>query len=85
MMYFSNMDDVGMTIWPTHRVVHSVKGFERASFLERCGEYFDVDETPYGSDNEEEAKAAFLKNSNPKGNRLSPSDFICAEKAPSFC
>jgi uncharacterized protein (DUF1015 family) len=67
MMYFSNMDDVGMTIWPTHRVVHSVKGFERASFLERCGEYFDVDETPYGSDNEEEAKAAFLKKLESKG------------------
>ncbi|MBI5235556.1 MAG: DUF1015 domain-containing protein [Deltaproteobacteria bacterium] len=67
MMYFSNMDDVGMTIWPTHRVVHSVKGFERAAFHERCGEYFDIDETPYGPDNEEPAKAAFLKRLESKG------------------
>lgn len=60
MMYFSNMDDVGMTIWPTHRVVHGVNGFEPASFLERCGEYFDIDEMPYDS-NEEGVKAAFLR------------------------
>ena len=41
MMYFSNMDDEGMTIWPTHRVVHSLKNFDADSFLASCKEYFD--------------------------------------------
>jgi len=61
MMYFSNMDDEGMTIWPTHRVVHSLKGFEAGQFLARCSEYFDVREFAYSSATEAEVRSAFLK------------------------
>ncbi len=60
MMYFSNMDDEGMTIWPTHRIIHSLKGFEPSSFTKQCAEYFDTEEFPFNS-NEASARSAFLK------------------------
>ncbi|MBI2400677.1 MAG: DUF1015 domain-containing protein [Deltaproteobacteria bacterium] len=61
MMYFSNMDDEGMTIWPTHRVVHSLKDFDADAFLSRCKEYFDCREFSYAASSEPEVRASFLK------------------------
>jgi uncharacterized protein (DUF1015 family) len=61
MMYFSNMDDEGMTIWPTHRVVHSLKGFEADSFLAKCKEHFDVKEFAYTAASEATVRSTFLK------------------------
>ncbi|OGP14638.1 MAG: hypothetical protein A2052_02545 [Deltaproteobacteria bacterium GWA2_54_12] len=61
MMYFSNMDDEGMTIWPTHRVVHSLKDFDADAFLSKCKEYFDCREFAYAASSEPEVRASFLK------------------------
>ena len=61
MMYLSNMDDEGMTIWPTHRVVHSLKGFDAASFLAECARYFVVTEFAYNPSNEARARKDFLE------------------------
>lgn len=61
MMYFSNMDDEGMTIWPTHRIVHSIKDFDPKKFVERCGEFFDVEEFPYNASSEQQVRVEFLK------------------------
>lgn len=61
MMYLSNMDDTGMTIWPTHRVVHSLKDFDAASFLAECSKYFAVTEFAYDSSNEAAVRKEFLK------------------------
>lgn len=61
MMYFSNMDDEGMTIWPTHRVVHSLNGFDPDRFLASCGEFFETREFAYEASTEPGVRAAFLK------------------------
>ena len=61
MMYFSNMDDEGMTIWPTHRVVHSLKGFDADGFVAKCAEHFDISEFPYKSTDEPKVREQFLK------------------------
>ncbi len=42
MMTFVNMDAEGLTILPTHRVVHGLKNFDATAFLERAKKYFDV-------------------------------------------
>jgi uncharacterized protein (DUF1015 family) len=42
MMTFVNMDSKGLVILPTHRVVHSVKNFDREKFLEGARKYFEV-------------------------------------------
>ncbi|MBI5902173.1 MAG: DUF1015 domain-containing protein [Deltaproteobacteria bacterium] len=61
MMYFSNMDDEGMTICPTHRVIHSLKSFDGDGFIGRCKEFFDINEFSYNDNTEPEVRARFLK------------------------
>lgn len=60
MMYFSNMDDQGMTIWPTHRVIHSLKGFDAYSFIKECKNYFDFEEFAFDDRSEPEARKNFI-------------------------
>ncbi len=43
MMTFVNMDAQGLVILPTHRVVHSLAGFDPARFLESLQPYFAVE------------------------------------------
>jgi uncharacterized protein (DUF1015 family) len=42
MMTFVNMDAPGITILPTHRVVHGLEGFSGAAFAEKAAEFFTV-------------------------------------------
>lgn len=42
LMYFSNMDDQGMTIFPTHRVLFGLPSFDAQAFLEKLKEHFEV-------------------------------------------
>ncbi|MBI5561983.1 MAG: DUF1015 domain-containing protein [Deltaproteobacteria bacterium] len=60
MMYFSNMDDEGMTIWPTHRVIRGLAGFDAKAFIGQCNPYFDLEEMPCAPDNGETARKEFL-------------------------
>ena len=43
MMTFVNMDSDGLVILPTHRVVHSLEGFDPATFRARAEEFFTVE------------------------------------------
>lgn len=42
MMTFVNMESKGLVILPTHRVVHSLKNFDREKFLDGARKYFEV-------------------------------------------
>lgn len=42
MMTFVNMDSPGLTILPTHRVVHGLTNFDPADFLKRVSKYFET-------------------------------------------
>ncbi len=44
MMTLVNMHDPGLTILPTHRVVHSLDGFDPASFLSQASSDFEIGE-----------------------------------------
>lgn len=44
MMTFVNMDAPGITILPTHRVVHGIEGFSSPDFITRASAYFDIKE-----------------------------------------
>jgi uncharacterized protein (DUF1015 family) len=61
MMYFSSMDGEGLDIFPTHRVIHSLRGFEGETFLEICQEYFDLEELAFDYDTEGGVREEFLK------------------------
>jgi len=44
-MFFTNMHDPGLIIYPTHRLVHSLPGFAQEAFIESCRKYFSVAES----------------------------------------
>jgi uncharacterized protein (DUF1015 family) len=46
MMTFVNMDAPGITILPTHRVLHGLKDFNTRSFAKSAEQYFTLDELP---------------------------------------
>jgi len=48
MMSFVNMDSDGLVILPTHRVVHSLPGFDPAAFAGAAEEFFTVEALPAG-------------------------------------
>lgn len=42
MMYFTNMFDSGLIVYPTHRIIHSLNSFNPAQLKSGVGEYFDL-------------------------------------------
>ena len=46
MMYLTDMNDEGLTILPSHRLVKSCKGFRIDTFLEKAGQWFEIHELP---------------------------------------
>jgi len=45
-IFLTRMEDPGLLILPTHRVVHGLQGFDQAGFVERVREQFEVEELP---------------------------------------
>lgn len=43
LMYFANMEDQGMLIFPTHRLVYGLKDFDLPALLEALDEYFEME------------------------------------------
>jgi len=46
MMTFVNIDSDGLEILPTHRVVHSLHGFDASRFIKRADEFFEINSLP---------------------------------------
>lgn len=65
LMYFSNMDDEGLTVFPTHRLIYGVKDFNPPVFEERLAENFDIERFPQPF--AEEGRSRFLKRLREKG------------------
>ncbi|MGE4545149.1 MAG: DUF1015 domain-containing protein [Pedobacter sp.] len=43
LMYFANMEDQGMSIFPTHRLVYGLESFRLEPFLSELSVYFEVE------------------------------------------
>jgi uncharacterized protein (DUF1015 family) len=43
MMYFANMEDQGMLIFPTHRLIFNIPDFSIPTLLQSLGKYFSVE------------------------------------------
>jgi uncharacterized protein (DUF1015 family) len=41
-IFLANMDDPGLLVFPTHRVVHGLAGFDVAQVIERARRFFEV-------------------------------------------
>jgi uncharacterized protein (DUF1015 family) len=70
MMYFTGMEDEGLDLLPTHRVVHSLEGLEAETFLDICMEYFDLEELPFDDNTEPGVRKEFLKKMEGGGGEL---------------
>ncbi len=60
MMMFVNMDGDGLTVLAAHRLLKNIVNLDRTSFLERAGEYFEI-ETFSKEEDGKDPKAAALK------------------------
>ncbi len=60
MMYFSSMEDPGILIFPTHRVVN-LPDFSPSSFLEKIEALFTIEKFPFASHHEGEARGNLLQ------------------------
>jgi len=60
MMYLSSMNDEGLTILPSHRLLKSVPEFDVEAFIERVGHWFDINVFPLDNQNQAE-RAAGMK------------------------
>jgi uncharacterized protein (DUF1015 family) len=52
MMYLTNMDDVGLTILPSHRLIKRCEPFELKTFLEKLKQWFEISVLPFSNSNE---------------------------------
>ena len=46
MMFVAAVEDPGMVVFPTHRLVHSLHGFDEAKFLAELDRFFDRSDAP---------------------------------------
>ncbi|MFH0814440.1 MAG: DUF1015 domain-containing protein [Pseudomonadota bacterium] len=51
MMYFTNMNDVGLVILPTHRLVKNID-FNPAQFFNQAQQYFEIETIPASPEND---------------------------------
>ncbi len=52
MIYLSNLDDPGLVVLPTHRLVHGLEGVDLPTVLEQVAPFFDVVAEPLPEDTE---------------------------------
>jgi uncharacterized protein (DUF1015 family) len=65
-MFLSNMDEEGLTVLPTHRLIKETPGVELDHILDRMKMYFDVEERPVEGGSKEGIKA-FINDLTEKG------------------
>jgi len=46
MMFFTNLDDEGLVIFPTHRIIHSLPAYDGSSLMATLQQHFDVQVFP---------------------------------------
>lgn len=53
MIYLVDMEHPGLVVFPTHRLVRDLPNFDKEAVLEKCSEFFYIDEKE-GTDTMEE-------------------------------
>ncbi|TAG04570.1 MAG: DUF1015 domain-containing protein [Cytophagia bacterium] len=47
LMWFTNTASSSLGVFPTHRIIHSLKNFDEKDFFDTISEYFDIEETTH--------------------------------------
>ncbi len=64
----TNMDDEGLTVFPTHRLLYGLDRFTLDSFLSELSQYFDIEETVFNEELEKEKRELFFQRLKDKAN-----------------
>jgi len=59
-MFLANMEEDGLTVLPTHRLVDYRNGLDSGNILKKAAEYFDIEEFPFTPDSEPEERRNLL-------------------------
>lgn len=76
MMYLTSMDDEGLMILPSHRLIKRCDTFTAGTFFERIGEWFEIEEVPYSKTGGQTAVASFKRALAEKGQSRSTIGFF---------
>ncbi|HTJ47386.1 MAG TPA: DUF1015 domain-containing protein [Kofleriaceae bacterium] len=57
-IFLASMDDPGLIVLPTHRIVHGLTGFSKDTLLERAREWFIVDKIAGGASDMDKVRAS---------------------------
>jgi uncharacterized protein (DUF1015 family) len=57
-IFLASMDDPGLVVLPTHRIVHGLDGFSKDTLVTRAREYFIVDKIAGGATDAEKVRAS---------------------------
>ncbi|MGC8810204.1 MAG: DUF1015 domain-containing protein [bacterium] len=61
MVYFTNLEDEGLLILPTHRVISGLPDFQAPLFLEHIQQHFSVESFPFSAPDHKAAASNFLR------------------------
>jgi len=61
MMYLTSMDDEGLTILPSHRLIRRCDAFSPEAFFEKVGQWFDFEQMPFSKTHGKPAVASFKR------------------------
>lgn len=59
-MFLANMEEDGLTVLPTHRLVNDTKGLDSRTVIEKASEYFDIEAHPFTPEDEPVVRRAVL-------------------------
>ena len=71
MMYLTNMSDKGLTILPSHRLIKNYDNFNPKIFLDRIGQWFEIEEIPILKSNQANQLTMLKKALKDKGKNTS--------------
>jgi len=69
LMYLADMNQEGLSIYPTHRMFVDLPQFQMAAFLARAADYFEVVRFPFDASDRKQALEEFLNSLHSAGDR----------------
>lgn len=69
LMYLADMNQEGLSIYPTHRMFVDLPQFQMAAFLARAADYFEVVRFPFDGSSRKQALEEFLNSLHSAGDR----------------
>jgi uncharacterized protein (DUF1015 family) len=77
MMYLTDMNDEGLTILPSHRLIKRHKEFEREIFLEKARQWFEIGEVKFPNSGKDDMCGYLKQELAEKGRLTSAIGFHC--------